>query len=153
MPSANQTKPLYLKKLTHIVRQFTAAQPDLLAGEQSEDSDAEERARRAQVELKRAQRERETRDKMPVRAASAAPPTLGAALETAYFSRCAGIALPDLALFEQTRGAVGGFARLGEERLGGNKGKNFRKEKSKLKNREFQGGAITKHSNLVDLDL
>jgi len=45
------------------------------------------------------------------------------------------------------------FGQLGFERLGGTQGKEFRKEKNKLKNRQFQGGKITFSNNLIDLDL
>ena len=44
------------------------------------------------------------------------------------------------------------FGQLGFERLGGTQGKEFRKQKTKLKNRQFQGGKITYKNNLIDLD-
>ena len=44
------------------------------------------------------------------------------------------------------------FGQLGFERLGGTQGKEFRKQKTKLKNRHFQGGRITFKNNLIDLE-
>ena len=51
------------------------------------------------------------------------------------------------------KGGEDDFGKLGFDRLGGAQGKEFRKEKTKLKNRQYQGGKITFSNNLVDLDL
>jgi len=50
------------------------------------------------------------------------------------------------------KGGEDKFGELGYNRLNGTQGKDFRKEKHKLKNREFQGGRLTFTNNLIDLD-
>ena len=74
------------------------------------------------------------------------------------FTRCANVKTVKVGLFNSkwsnkvNKGGQDQFGLLGCERLGGTRGKNFRKEKTKLKNREFQGSKITFRNNLIDLD-
>jgi hypothetical protein len=74
------------------------------------------------------------------------------------FTRCANVKNVKYDLFDSKwsnkvrKGGQDAFGSLGFERLGGTRGKNFRKEKTKLKNREFQGSKITFRNNLIDLD-
>lgn len=151
-----------MKKLTHIVKQFVSTRPELLSSQENpeENSDAEQRQRRAAIDQKKAEREADTRTKMFARSAKSLEKTQPAAsttIDSTFFSRCSGVELPSLAPFERGYEAMAsaeeGFGRLGQARLGGNKGRDFRKEKTKLKNKEFMGGSITKQSNLVDIDI
>jgi hypothetical protein len=71
----------------------------------------------------------------------------------ANFTRCANIKYLKADLFDSKwsnkvkKGGEDGFGLLGFEKLGHTRGKEFRKEKLKLKNREFQGSAITYKNN------
>lgn len=176
---STSVKRLYTKKLTHIVKKFVAGRPELLGEESVEGSAQEEEVpedkvpeeeehervemeRREAVEMQKREFELETRRKMFARS-ERTPATITSTANvspaTGHFSRCAGLELANLDRFEQSyeaklqRGGEDAFGRFGQERLGSNKGKNFRKEKTKLKNREFQGGSITRKSNLVDIDI
>ena len=74
------------------------------------------------------------------------------------FTRCANVKNVRIDLFDslwknkQKKGGEDQFGLLGFERLGHTKGKDFRKEKNKLKKREFQGSKVTFRNNLIDLD-
>jgi hypothetical protein len=74
------------------------------------------------------------------------------------FSRCANVKKVKMDLFDSKwsnkvmKGGEDGFGALGFQRLAHTRGKNFKKEKHKLKNREFQGSKITFRNNLIDLD-
>jgi hypothetical protein len=74
------------------------------------------------------------------------------------FSRCANVKKVKIDLFDSKwsnkvrKGGEDGFGSLGFQRLAHTRGKNFKKEKHKLKNREFQGSKITFKNNLIDLD-
>ena len=45
-----------------------------------------------------------------------------------------------------------GVGEMGYQRLNGRQGKDFRKEKHKLKNRDFYGGFIGTRNNMIELD-
>ena len=73
------------------------------------------------------------------------------------FSRCSNVKSVRKELFDtswQTKIRLGQdkFGELGYERLGGTRGKNFRKQKNKLKKRQLQGSKISFANNLIDLD-
>jgi len=74
-----------------------------------------------------------------------------------YFTRVANVTHVNTEIFEQdyekklAKGGEDDFGRLGFERLGGTQGREFRKQKTKMKNRELQGGRITFQNNLIDL--
>ena len=76
---------------------------------------------------------------------------------TKHFTRVANVSHVNTEIFEQDyqkkleKGGEDDFGRLGFERLGGTQGKEFRKQKTKMKNRELQGGRITFQNNLIDL--
>ena len=77
---------------------------------------------------------------------------------TKTFSRCANIRSVRKDLLDSRwsnkvkKGGEDSFGLLGFQKLGSCRGKDFRKEKTKLKNREFQGSMITYGNNLIDLD-
>ena len=74
------------------------------------------------------------------------------------FTRCANVKRVKIDLYNSKwskkvrRGGEDEFGSLGFERLAHTRGKDFKKEKAKLKNREFQGCKITFRNNLIDLD-
>ncbi len=77
--------------------------------------------------------------------------------DSKYFTRVANVTHVNTEIFEQDykkkleKGGEDDFGRLGFDRLGGTQGKEFRKQKTKMKNRELQGGRITFQNNLIDL--
>ena len=77
--------------------------------------------------------------------------------EHRHFSRVSGISKVNSDIFDQNyvkKQQMGGddeFGRMGHERLDGTQGREFRKQKLKMKNKDFQGGRITSRCNLIDL--
>lgn len=49
------------------------------------------------------------------------------------------------------KGHVDEYGKAGWERLGNAQGKEFKKQKNKMKNKEIQGSKISMHNNLIDL--
>lgn len=129
---------------------------------EEDDQEEKELEQQKKLEEKRRKFEEETKKKMLVKSEFDSKINKNKVekvkAELGYFSRCANVEDLNTDIFCQNyskKVGLGGedeFGRLGQERLGSNKGKDYRKEKGKLKNREFQGSKITLQNNLIDLD-
>ena len=73
------------------------------------------------------------------------------------FSRVSRVSKVNSSIFDQNykkKLEIGGeddFGQMGHDKLNGTQGKEFRKQKNKMKKRELQGGKLTLKCNLIDL--